>query len=50
MERGEGAVQVPAMEMGTRKWRESGDRGHDSQDSDSGDQHQSADLTLLFIL
>ena len=34
----------------TKKWGESGGRAHkDAQDSDSGDQHQNADITLLFI-
>ena len=36
---------------GTGKWGESGDRAHkDAQDSNSGDQHQNADITLLFII
>jgi hypothetical protein len=48
------ALQPPSgkgcLRTGTRKWEESGARAHkDALDSDSGDQHQSAHLTLLFI-
>lgn len=37
------------MGTGTRKGRINGDGDHDAPDSDSRDQHQSADLNLLFI-
>lgn len=39
-----------AVGIGTGKWGENEDGAHDAQDSDSGDQQQNADLTLLFIL
>ena len=48
------ALQPPSgkgcLRTGTRKWEESRDGAHkDALDSDSRNQHQSADLTLLFI-